>query len=102
MKSIARPYSMKRECSAQGAVYHIMPELWLRKKFPPVVFANTNISENCFRVCLDEREIKDLPENSTDIFRKNMVDRCVDQPDLMYAAGKYAMVDQMCYAEFLR
>ena len=47
-----------------------MPELWLRKTFPAVVFANTNIPENCFRACLDEREIKDFPENSTDIFKK--------------------------------
>ena len=31
-----------------------------------------------------------------------MVDRYVDRPDLMFAAGKYPMVDQMCYAEFLR
>ena len=82
MKSIAQAYSMKRECSVQEAVYHIMPELWLRKTFPAAVFGNTNIPENRFRVCLDEGEIKDLPENSTDIFKKNMVDRCVDRPDL--------------------
>ena len=68
MKSIARAYSLKRECSVQEAVYHIMPELWLRKTFPAMVFANTNISENRSRVCFDEREIKDLSENPTDIF----------------------------------
>ena len=45
-----------------------MPELWLRKTFPAVVFTDANIPENRFRVCLDEREIKDLPENLTDIF----------------------------------
>ena len=79
-----------------------MPELWLRKTFSAVVFSNTNIPENRFRDCLEEKEIKDIPENSTDIFKKNMVDRYVDQPDLMFAAGKYAITDQMCYAEFLR
>ena len=31
-----------------------------------------------------------------------MVDRYVGQPDLMFAAGKYAIADQICYAEFLR
>ena len=31
-----------------------------------------------------------------------MVDKYVDQPDLMFAAGKYSVADQMCYAEFLR
>ena len=40
-----------------------MPEFWLQKAFIPVVFANTNITENRFRVFLDESEIKDLPEN---------------------------------------
>ena len=43
MKPIALAYSIKREYILQEAVYHIMPELWLRIKFPAVVFANTNI-----------------------------------------------------------
>ena len=67
MKSIAQAYFMKRQCSVQEAVYHIMPELLLQKTFPAVVFANTNIPEKRFRVCLDEKEIKGLPENSTNI-----------------------------------
>ena len=37
IKSVARAYSTKRECSVQEAVYQIMPELWLRKSFPAVV-----------------------------------------------------------------
>ena len=93
---------MKRECIVQEAVYHIMPELMLRKTFAAVVFANTNIPENRFRVYLDKKEIKDLPEDLADIFKKNMVDRYVGQPDLTFAAGKYAMADQMCYDEFMR
>ena len=31
-----------------------------------------------------------------------MVDRYVNQPDLIFAAGKYVMADQMCSTEFLR
>ena len=42
MKSIAQAYSMKRKCSVQEAVYHIMPELWFQKTFPAVVFTNIN------------------------------------------------------------
>ena len=87
---------MERECSFQEAVYHIMPELWLRKTFSALVLANSNISENCF--CLNEREIEDLPENSTDIFIKE--ERYVEGPNLMFGV-KYAMANQMCYAEFL-
>ena len=33
IKSLAHAYSSKRECSLQGAVYQVIPELWLRKVF---------------------------------------------------------------------
>ena len=44
MKSIARAYATKRECSVQEAVYLLLPELWLRKTFPGVIFANSKVS----------------------------------------------------------
>ena len=75
MKLIAQEYASKRECSLQEAVYHIMPELWLRKVFPAKLFANTNLPENKYRVCVIEKEIKQLPEPSTDIFKTIMLDR---------------------------
>ena len=50
MKSIAKAYITKRECSVQEAVYHVMPELWLRKSYPCVIFINTNMPEKRFRV----------------------------------------------------
>ena len=31
MKTIARAYITRRECSVREAVYHVMPEMWLRK-----------------------------------------------------------------------
>ena len=31
MKSIARAYATRRECSVQEAVYKLMPELWLKE-----------------------------------------------------------------------
>ena len=34
--------------------------------------------------------------------KENMVNRCVDQPYLMLARGRYSMANQMFYAEFLR
>ena len=42
MRAIAHAYATNRECSVQEAVYHILPELWLRKTFPGVTFANSN------------------------------------------------------------
>ena len=67
MQSIAQACSMKREYSVQEEKYHIMPELWLRKTFPVVVFADINLPEKRLRVCFDESKITDLPEISTDI-----------------------------------
>ena len=101
MKSISKAYTTKRECSVQEAVYHIMPELWLRKIFPGVVFANSNLSEHRYRICRSEGELQEMPEDSTDISKRNMLDRYMDSPDLTYAGGKYSIVNSFCYAEFL-
>ena len=45
MKSVAHSYVNKRECSIQECVYHILPGQWLRKTFPGVIFANSNVPE---------------------------------------------------------
>uniref|UniRef100_A0A7M5V9S6 ATP-dependent DNA helicase n=2 Tax=Clytia hemisphaerica TaxID=252671 RepID=A0A7M5V9S6_9CNID len=100
MKSVAHAYVSKREVSVQEAVYLTMPELWLRKLYPGVTFANTNVPEKRFRMCLSEDEISQLPEDSTSIFKKNMLDRYCDRPK--DTSGIYKPVAEMCYAEFLR
>ena len=51
MLKIAKAYSSSRECSVQEAVYHTMPELWLSKTLPKVIFVNSNFPENRFRIC---------------------------------------------------
>ena len=63
MKSVARAYATKRECSIQEAVYLLLPELWLGKTFPGVLFANSNLPENRFRICRSKEEIDELPED---------------------------------------
>ena len=50
MKAIARTYATKREGSVQEVVYLVMPELWLRKTFPKVLFLNGNIPEERYRI----------------------------------------------------
>ncbi|XP_057310099.1 uncharacterized protein LOC130648095 [Hydractinia symbiolongicarpus] len=101
MKLIAKVFTTKRECSVQEAVYLIMPELWLRKTFPKVVFANTNLPEKRYRMCRSKHEIDELPEDSTDMFKRNMLNRYVDRPNPTFAKGEYAILDQFCYAQFL-
>ena len=101
IKAISKAYMTKRECSVEEAVYLIMPELWLLNTFPRVVFANSHLPEDRYRVCCSEEELQKMCEDSTDIFKGNMLDRYMDRPDLIFAAGKYSILDKFCYAEFL-
>ena len=50
-----------------------MPELWLRKVFPTVVNVNSNIPEKRINMMLSKRELSMLPEDSTDIYKRNVV-----------------------------
>ena len=102
MKSVANAYINKRECSIQECVYHILPGQWLRKTFPGVIFANSNVPEKRFRVCLNEDEIFELPEDSNKIFKRNVVDRYIDRPNTTSSGGKFAVLDTLCFAEFSR
>ena len=75
MKAISRAYATKRECSVQEAIYVVMPNLGLRKTFPKVLFLNSNIPERRYRIFRNKEEIDELPEDSTNIFQRNMLDR---------------------------
>ena len=98
-----KAYMTKRERSVQEAVYHIMPELWLRKTFPHVVFANNNLPEDKYRhkVYCSEEELQEMCKDSTRIFKRNMLDRYMDRPVLIFSGGKYSILNRFCYAEFL-
>ena len=100
MKSFANSCINNRECSIQECVHHISPGQWLRKIFPGVIFANSNIPETRFRLCLAEHKISELPEGSKKIFKRNMVDRYIDWPNLKISRGKFAALDAFGFAEF--
>ena len=72
MNAIAKDYATKKKCFIQEAVYLVMPELWLRKTFPKVLFLNSNIPEKRYRIFRNKGEIDELPEDRTDIFQRNM------------------------------
>ena len=95
MKSLAHAYVSKRECSLQEAVYQVMPELWLRKVFPGVLYANRNILEKRVRMMLSKKEIFELPEDSTDIYKRNMVSRYLIRPH-------DEIFEHLCYALFIK
>ena len=100
MKNIAKAYNTNRECSVQEAVYLTMPELWLRKCFPAIQFVNTNLPDERYRIFKAEEEIEELVEDSTDVFKRNMLDRYIERPNAMFMKGKFSVLEDMCYARF--
>ena len=92
MKSAAHAYLSNCEFSLQKAVYQVIPGLWLRKVFPRVLYANSNIPENRVRMMLSKKEISELLKDSTDIYERNIVNRYMIRPeDSMFENLSYAM-----------
>ena len=52
-----------------------MLDLWLGKVFQGVLYANINIPEKHVRMMLSKKELFELPKYSTDIDKRNMVNR---------------------------
>ena len=59
--AVAHAYASNRECSVQEAVHHCLRELWLRKIFPSVIYANTNLAEKRLKMLQSQEEISQLP-----------------------------------------
>ena len=78
-----------------------MSEVWLRKMFPRVFFLNSNLPEKRYKIFKKKGEIDELPDDSTDLFQRNMINRCLDQPTRDSENGKYSIIDELCFAEFL-
>ena len=102
MKSVAQTHLNKRECSIQECVYQVLSGQWLRKTFSGVIFANSNIPEKRYRICREEKDISQLPEDSRDIFKRNMIDSYIDRSNLSFCGVKYSVLDSFCFAEFLQ
>ena len=57
-----------------------MPELWLTKVYEGLgvlynLYVNSNIPEKRVRMMLSKKEIFELPEDSRNIYKRNMVSR---------------------------
>ena len=72
-----------------------MPELWLRKVFPGVLYANSNILEKRVRMMLSKKEISELPKDSTNIYKRNIVNRYMIRPE-------NSIFEHICYALFIK
>ena len=91
LKKVGAAFLSCREVSAQECVYRCMPELWLRKTFPGIVFVNTGLPQERLRVAKCQEELETLDEDSTDIFKSNIIERYSDRPTALR---------QLCLAEF--
>ena len=91
----------KRECSVRETVYLLIPEFWLRKTFPKVIFLYRNVPENRYRMYPSKVDLKGVPGDNTDYFQGSMLDRYLDRPDAKFKSGRFVCLDYICFAEFL-
>ena len=90
LRKIGAAFLSTREVSAQECVYGCMPELWLRKIFPKTLFVSTDFAENRVRFAKKQQELNELDDDSTDIFKSNIIVRYSDR----------YVVNDMCLALF--
>ena len=68
-----------------------MQELSLRKVFPGVLFAKSNMPEKHVRMMLSKKEISELRKDNTDVYKRNMVNRYMIRL-------KDSIFEHLCYA----
>ena len=93
-----------RENESFKNVFIILVGQLLRKTFihKGVILANRNLPEKTHWICREEKDISEFPENSRGIYKRNMIDRYIDQPNLVFSSSKYAILNGFCLAEFVR
>ena len=94
LRKIGAAFLSTREVSAQECVYRCMPEPWLRKIFPKTLFVSTDFAENRVRFAKKQQELDELDDDSTDIFKSNIIVRYSDRPK------NIPVVNDMCLALF--
>ena len=80
MKSIARAYATKRECSVQEAVTKMLTRRFVRQS---VIYRRIDI-----KCVLMKWKLMNCLKN-TNIFKKNMIYRYIDRPNSQFSVGKY-------------
>ena len=66
-----------------------------------VYFVNTNPPEERVQVLHSEKELSQLPGNSPNISKKSNIDCFRKRPSATFCNGKYSILHDFCYAEFL-
>lgn len=68
-KKVSAVYKTHREMSVKEDINLMSLDLWLRKTFPVVVFANSCPPEYRNKIFRCETEVSNLTEDSTDVMR---------------------------------
>lgn len=68
--------------------------------FPRVIFLNSNLPKK-HKIFKKKADIDELPDDSTDLFQRNMLDRYLDQPARDFENEKCNILDHLRFAEFL-
>ena len=89
MTKIAYSFISLCQLSIQEAAYNVLLELWLRKCSPGISFINTNLPDNRIMMIKSKEELELLPDNSTDIFKKSIIDRYMNRP----TCGKFCIIE---------
>ena len=81
-----------REVSSLECVYRCMPELWLRKVYPKTVFVRTGLPEKRVRVAKNQTELDALDDDSTDIYKSNIIERYRMRPPRLRTLLRSCMI----------
>ena len=95
LKRIGAAFLSTREVSSQERVYRCMPELWLPKIFPATVFVSTDLPEKRVRIAKSPEELDELDNESTDIFKSDIIKRYTSRPQCI------SSVDKLCLQSLL-
>ena len=96
MKKLAYSFICVRQMSVQEAVYLCLPELWLRKCQPGVMFLSINLSYERIWILKTEKELLEMPEDSKGIYESGIIEKYIDRP----TTGKFSALRNLCLGEF--
>ena len=90
MRKVGSAFLTHREVSAQEAAYRIL-SLPMKQLSRSVVFVDTNPKRDRIAVLKDDKALKDLDDDNTDVFQRSLIDRYEHRP---------LQLQFMCLAEF--
>ena len=85
MKKFAKASLSNRECFLQEPVYHILPELKLRRIFPVVYFVNAYPPEERTQILLSDKELSELLDDRPNIFKISNIDPYLERLTATFA-----------------